>query len=56
MRKEYKLTPEQLKKLKEASKPTPVMYLSGGQLMHKTQRENVNEAFLYIAYRFIEKA
>lgn len=45
MRKEFEMSEEQLKKLLEACKPTPVMYLPGGQLMGGTPQENANRAW-----------
>lgn len=45
MRKEFEMTEEQLKKLLDASKPTPVMYLSGGTPMFDPPQENANRAW-----------
>lgn len=45
MRKEFEITEEQLNKLLEACRPTPVMYISGGQRMGRTQQENANSAW-----------
>ena len=42
MRKEFELTDEQFAELKEASQPTPAMWLSGGQPMFDTPQENAN--------------
>ena len=44
-RREYQLTEEQHKKLLEACKPTPVMYLSGGRPMFQSPQENANDAW-----------
>jgi len=44
-RREYEITTEQLNKLLDASKPTPVMYLSGGQRMFNSPQENANRAW-----------
>lgn len=45
MRKEFEMSQEQLNKLLDACKPTPVMYLSGGMPMHNTPQENANAAW-----------
>lgn len=45
MRKEYCLTPEQKEKLLSAMKPVPLMYLSGGEPMGRSQQENANDAW-----------
>lgn len=45
MRKEYELSQEDLGILLDASKETPVMYLSGGELMAGTAQENANRAW-----------
>jgi hypothetical protein len=45
MRKEFELTDEQLAKLLEASRPTPVMFLSGGIPMSNSPQENANDAW-----------
>jgi len=45
MRKEYELTEDELNELLNASKPTPVMYLSGGQSMCGSPQENANRAW-----------
>lgn len=42
---EYEMTEDQLKELMDASKPTPVMYLSGGQPMFNSPQENANYAW-----------
>lgn len=42
---EYEMTQEQVDAIKEASKPVPVMFLSGGQLMGGTPQENANRAW-----------
>jgi len=44
-RKEYELTAEQFDKLMEACRPTPAMFLSGGQPMFGTPQENANRAW-----------
>ncbi len=41
----YEMTQEQLDSIKDASKPTPVMYLSGGVPMFNTPQENANHAW-----------
>lgn len=45
MRKNYKMTEDELKGLIDASKPTPVMYLSGGTPMFNSQQDNANYAW-----------
>lgn len=45
MRKEFEITEEQLAKILDACKPTPVMYLSGGMPMGGTPQENANAAW-----------
>lgn len=54
MRKEYELSQEDLDTLLDASKPVPVMYLSGGQPMFGTPQQNVNRVWKEIGqkYRF----
>ena len=42
MRKNYEMTEEQLKRMLDAGKPTPCMYLPGGQPMFRTPQENAN--------------
>ncbi len=44
-RKEFTLTKAQMDELLDASKPTPVMYLPGGQPMFQPPQENANEAW-----------
>jgi len=43
-RKEFEMTDEDLAKLLDASKPTPVMFLSDGTPMCATPQENANRA------------
>ncbi len=45
MRKEFELSDDQLAKLMDACKPTPVMFLSGGMPMHNSPQENANAAW-----------
>lgn len=45
LRRQYELTDEQLSRLLDACKPTPVMYLSGGMPMGPSQQENANSAW-----------
>jgi hypothetical protein len=45
MRIEFEMTEDDLKELLEASKPTPVMYLSGGRPMFDSPQENANRAW-----------
>lgn len=49
VRKEYVLTDEQLTKLLDACKPTPVMYLSGGRRMRPSPQECANRAWRELA-------
>ena len=44
-RREYEMSEEDYKALLDACKPTPAMYLSGGQLMFGTPQENANAAW-----------
>lgn len=44
-RKEFQMTEEQKNTLLDAMKPQPVMYLSGGTQMHRSQQERANEAW-----------
>ncbi len=59
----YEMTEKDLKKILEASKPTPVMFLSGGTPIGGNQQENANRAweelgkkmgFDYMTFRPIE--
>ena len=52
MRKEYELTEEELESVLEASKPVPVMYLSGGQPMFRTPQQNANSAWRKLAEKY----
>ena len=45
-RREYEMAQEDLRMLLDASKSTPVMYLSGGQPMFPTPQENANAAWV----------
>lgn len=45
MRREFEMSEEQLKKILDACKPTPAMFLSGGQPMFGTPQENANRAW-----------
>ena len=45
MRLRFEMTEEQYEKLLEASKPTPLMYLSGGRPMSPSPQENANRAW-----------
>jgi hypothetical protein len=44
-RREFEMTQEQYDRPLDASKPTPVMYLSGGRSMFSTPQENANRAW-----------
>lgn len=52
MRKEYELTQEDLDTILNASKPTPVMYLSGGQPIGGTPQENANSAWRQMGKKY----
>lgn len=43
--KDFEMTHEQLKELKEAFKPTPVMNVTSGQPIFKSPQENANCAW-----------
>ena len=45
MRKEFELTQEQLNLLLDASKPTPVIFLSGEKPLFNSPQENANYAW-----------
>lgn len=45
MRREYYLSQEQLAELLEASKPVPVLYLSGGERLGPTQQERAHRVW-----------
>lgn len=45
MIREFEMTEDDLKAILEACKPTPVMYLSGGRSMFRSQQENANDAW-----------
>lgn len=45
MLKTYKMTEEQLETILKACKPTPIMYISGGQRIGGTPQENANSAW-----------
>lgn len=45
MRKEFELSEEQYQALLDASKPTPVMFLTGGRPMFDSPQENANRAW-----------
>lgn len=45
MRKEYEMTEKQLAEIMDACKPTPAMFLSGGEPMAGTPQENANRAW-----------
>ena len=54
-RREYVLTKEQLAALLESSKPSPVMYLSGGQSLFPSPQENANRSWKKLADEMDEK-
>jgi hypothetical protein len=41
----YEMSKEDLKRILDASKPTPVMFLSGGTPMGSSQQESANQAW-----------
>jgi len=41
----FEMTDDQLAKIRDACKPTPVMFLSGGRPMGTTPQENANRAW-----------
>lgn len=43
--KRYEMTQAQLDTILDACKPTPVMFLSGGQPMFNSPQENANDAW-----------
>jgi len=43
--KEFEMSEDDLAKLLDACKPTPVMFLSGGVPMHRSPQENANAAW-----------
>ena len=45
MRREFEMTQEQLDKILDACKPTPVVFLSGGTPMFNSPQENANHAW-----------
>lgn len=45
MAKQFRMSDEQLQRIKDASKPTPAMYLSGGTPMFNSPQENANAAW-----------
>ena len=45
MRKTFTMTEDQFKKILDASKPVPAMFLSGGQPMFGNQQDNANNAW-----------
>lgn len=45
MKQNYEMTEAQLKVILDACKPTPVMFLSGGQPMFTSAQENANHAW-----------
>jgi len=51
MKQEFEMTKDDLKKILDACKPTPVMYLSGGSSMFRTPQENANEAWAELGER-----
>lgn len=47
----FEMTQADLEKLLEASRPTPVMFLSGGVPMGPSQQENANDAWAELGRR-----
>ncbi len=52
MRKEFEMTADDLADLLKAMKPTPVMFLSGGQPMGPSQQENANAAWARLGEKY----
>ena len=52
MKRQYRLTAEDLKTILHAGKPTPVMFLSGGVPMFSSPQENANSAWKEIAPKY----
>ncbi len=48
---EFKMSEDDLAAIMDASKPTPLMYLSGGQSMSPTPQENANSAWKKLGNR-----
>lgn len=46
---EFEMTDEQVARIKKASQPVPLVYLSGGQSMFGSQQENANSAWQGVA-------
>lgn len=51
MRQSYEMTESDLKEILDACKPTPVMFLSGGAPMFRSQQENANAAWAALGKR-----
>lgn len=51
MKHEYQMTAEDHAALMEACKPTPAMYLSGGQPMFDSPQENANRAWAQLGLK-----
>lgn len=48
-RREFEMTEDQRRVLMDAGRPTPVVFLSGGEPMHGTPQGNANEAWQALA-------
>jgi len=49
MKRQYRLSEEELRGIIEASRSTPVMYLSGGVPMYDSPQQNANRAWKVVA-------
>ena len=52
MKKVFEMTDLELKEIMDASKPTPVMYLSGGQPMFNSRQANANHAWRLLGEKY----
>lgn len=50
--KQFRLSDEELKELLDAGKPTPAMYLSGGQPMFGSPQENANQVWKRLGRKY----
>ena len=48
---EFEMSEDDLASLMDASKPTPLMYLTGGKPMFKTPQANANTAWMNLGAR-----
>lgn len=52
MKQDFQITQDELNEILEASKPTPVMYLSGGTPMFDSPQENANRVWKKLADKY----